>query len=176
MQSDALVIGLDLSLASTGLVVLGDAADVRETTALTTKLRGMERLADIEGRVLVRVGRDTRLWVIEGYSFGSKNMAKHMELAELGGVVKQALWRAKQTVLVVPPTRVKKFACGAGNAKKDDMRLAVYKRWGFEARTTDEVDAYALARIGLAYLGLDDKLTGPQREIVTALRGEEETA
>ncbi len=72
--------------------------------------------------------------------------------------------------LVVPPARLKKFACGKGNAKKDEIRLAVYKRWGFEAPTNDEVDAYVLARIGLAYLGYDDKLIKPQLEVIKDLK------
>jgi hypothetical protein len=60
-------------------------------------------------------------------------------------------------------------SCGRGNTKKDEVRLAVFKRWSFEAKTNDEIDAYVLARIGLAYLGYDDDLTKPQREVVEAL-------
>ena len=67
-------------------------------------------------------------------------------------------------------TRVEKVRHRPRNAKKDEVRLEVYKRWGFEAPTNDEVDAYVLARIGLAYLGYDDKLIKPQLEVIKDLK------
>ena len=76
--------------------------------------------------------------------------------------------RMQQPFLVVPPARLRSLP--AGNAKKDEVRLEVYKRWGFEAPTNDEVDAYVLARIGLAYLGYDDKLIKPQLEVIKDLK------
>ena len=93
-------------------------------------------------------------------------------LGELGGVIKCALFEERQPYIVVPPARLKKFACGKGNAKKDEVRLEVYKRWGFEAPSNDEVDAYVLARIGLAYLGYDTDLIKPQLEVIQALKKE----
>ena len=53
---------------------------------------------------------------------------------------------------MVAPQALKKFVTGKGNVKKDQMKLAVFKRWGVEFPTTDETDAYALAQWGQARL------------------------
>ena len=161
------VMGLDLSLTSTGMVVL-KSDGTAESMALTSEFKDAVRLAELREKVRVAIQLyRPKLVVIEGYSFGSRTAVAG--LAELGGVVKCELFEMQQPFIVVPPARLKKFACGRGNAKKDEIRLAVYKRWGFEAPTTDEVDAYVLARIGLAYLGYDTDLIKPQLEVIQAL-------
>jgi crossover junction endodeoxyribonuclease RuvC len=46
------------------------------------------------------------------------------------------------------PTMIKKFVCGVGkgNAKKENVIKDVYKRWGYEHKSNNVVDAYAIAR------------------------------
>ena len=162
------VMGLDLSLTSTGLVLLQDAETV-ESTTVSSRFKGEARLADIREKITTAVKlHRPQLVVLEGYAFGRPNQMA--ALGELSGVVKCSLFEMGQHYLVVPPTRVKKFATGRGNAKKDEVRLEVYKRWGFEAPSNDEVDAYVLARIGLAFLGYDDKLIKPQLEVIKDLK------
>jgi len=167
------VIGLDLSLTSTGAVVLspgeGQGGLRTESMVIKSKFKGEARLEHLREQIMALVSlNQPDLIVIEGYAFGRPNAMA--PLAELGGVVKHSLYVDGWKYLIVPPTRVKKFACGKGNAAKDEVRLGVFKRWGFEAKTNDEVDAYALARIGLAYLGLDDELIKPQIEVVKDLK------
>jgi crossover junction endodeoxyribonuclease RuvC len=169
-----IVIGLDLSLTSTGAVVLGPGEEqgdfcTEESLVIKSKYKGEARLEHLREQIMVLVSlNQPDLIVIEGYAFGRPNAMA--PIAELGGVVKHSLYINGWPFILVPPTRVKKFACGKGNAKKDEVRLGVYKRWGFEAKTNDEVDAYALARVGLAYLGVDDDLIKPQIEVVKDLK------
>lgn len=169
------VIGLDLSLTSTGAVVLSPGGEpgklAQESMVIKSKFKEEARLEHIREQVMELVGvNQPDLIVLEGYAFGRPNAMA--PLAELGGVIKHSLHTHGWIYLVVPPTRVKKYVCGKGNAKKDEVRLGVYKRWGFEAPTNDEIDAYGLARIGLAYLGCDDedKLTKPQLEVLKDLK------
>jgi crossover junction endodeoxyribonuclease RuvC len=69
------------------------------------------------------------------------------ELAgELGGHIKWLLWRAGYTVVLVPPSTLKLFVTGKGNAAKDQVMMAVLKRWGFESPNNDVADSYGLAR------------------------------
>ena len=172
-----IVIGLDLSLTSTGAVVLGPGEEqgsgegdpYTESLVIKSKYKGEARLEHLREQIMALVGlNQPDLIVIEGYAFGRPNAMA--PIAELGGVVKHSLYTHGWPFILVPPTRAKKFACGKGNAKKDEVRLGVYKRWGFEAKTNDEVDAYVLARIGRAYLGLDDDLIKPQLEVVQDLK------
>lgn len=169
------VIGLDLSLTSTGAVVLSPGEEphnvAQESMVIKSKFKGEARLEHIREQVMVLVGlNQPDLIVLEGYAFGRPNAMA--ALGELSGVIKHSLHVQGWPFMVVPPTRVKKYVCGKGNAKKDEVRLGVYKRWGFEAKTNDEIDAYGLARIGLAYLGCDDedKLTKPQLEVLKDLK------
>jgi len=160
--------GLDLSLTSTGVAII-QADGTSESMTIRSKFRDEARLADLRDKILATVKlHRPKLVVLEGYSYGS--VTSLASLAELGGLVKTGLFEVSQPVLVVPPARVKKFATGKGNSKKDEVRLAVYKRWGFEAPTNDEVDAYVLARTGLAFLGHDSGLIRSQIEVIEALK------
>jgi crossover junction endodeoxyribonuclease RuvC len=166
------VVGLDLSLTSTGVVVLTNAGDILSAGAIQPKARGMRRLDEILKAIRGCGPWDADqggLWVLEGYGFASSRVAAS---AELGGLVKHDLWAGNQQMLIVPPSTLKKFTTGKGNSQKDEMRLAVFKRWGFEHKANDVVDAYALARVGLAFRGWDDRLTKEQREALAKLEVE----
>ena len=179
------VFGIDPSLSSTGLVVLDRAGEVLLQQALTLGPKGptgAERLCRLKAMfdgVLHAMRRPAEsllggrhpLVVLEGYGYS----ASGQRLAELGewvGCIKLSLWEAGVPVVIVPPARLKRFTCGRGNAQKDEMRLAVFKRWGFEHQTNDVVDAYALAQLGRAILGWESRLTRAQEEVVRALRAE----
>lgn len=95
---------------------------------------------------------------MEGYSYGSQNTHAHA-LGEIGGITKLVLAKrfgathpALQS-LSIPPSTLKKFVTGKGNAPKDMMRLEVFKRWGLSFSTTDMTDAYALARAAQVIYG-----------------------
>ena len=53
--------------------------------------------------------------------------------------------------LKVPPMTLKKYAAGKGNAKKQEMLLQIYKRWGIEFNDDNAADSYALARLVAGY-------------------------
>ena len=44
---------------------------------------------------------------------------------------------------------------GSGTSKKEKVLLEVYKKWGFDAPTNNIADAFVLAKIGQAILGVD---------------------
>lgn len=171
-------LGLDLSLTSTGACVLTDDANVLVRMAIVAPGhcgKGFDRLYYIHNRLkLLLVEFTPDVIMIEGYSYGS---ARGLEAgAEVRGAVAIALaeccYELGRNVFLVPPTSLKKYVLGKGAGDKDMMRLGVYKRWGFEAPTNDEVDAYALARIGLAHLMGDAAvLTVPQQEVLDKVFG-----
>ena len=77
---------------------------------------------------------------------------------------------ANVPLLVVPPATLKKFVAGKGNAKKDTMRLETFKRWKYEHPSDNIVDAYGLAKVGLACAGGPGALTKQQKEVVNVLK------
>lgn len=109
-----------------------------------------------------------RLILIEGYSHGSNQSNKSMSIEFGWSLRRQMLCHG--LVIEVPPTTVKKFATGKGNAKKEQMLLHVFKRWGRECLTNDEADAFVLYRIGLCLARMSDPETQQQREVISTIR------
>jgi Holliday junction resolvasome RuvABC endonuclease subunit len=59
---------------------------------------------------------------IEDYAFTAKGKVFH--IGENTGILKYRLWEKKIQYKTVPPTQIKKFGTGRGNAKKEDMYAA----------------------------------------------------
>lgn len=94
--------------------------------------------------------------MIEDYSFGSKGRV--FNLAENCGLLKYMLYKNGYRFFTVPPTVVKKFATGKGNATKDKMYEAFVKDTFVDLHqilspttklgspTTDIVDAWYICK------------------------------
>ena len=138
--------GIDLSLTSTGVCVLRNG-ELEVIKRLNTKdLRGVERLMWIEHKLFEVLPNHLDLICLEGYSFGSQGRAV-FNIGELGGVIRRGLHIYEMPWLEIAPHSLKKFVTGKGNTKKEDMKLHIYKRWGVEFGSSDECDAYGLARM-----------------------------
>jgi Holliday junction resolvasome RuvABC endonuclease subunit len=129
------------------MAMAGDGEDRGKTVHLPDQ-RGFERvqlLAQEVGRVLYVWEPD--LVVVEGYAY-CKNISSFVTLVEIGTMVRAVLYESHFDWVVVPPTVLKKWTTGRGNAKKEDMVTAAATRWGFVSYSHDIVDAYALAQMG----------------------------
>lgn len=173
------IIGIDQSLTGTGLAVIDNSGNLVGTRIVNTaKLRGVERLAYISGKVneFVNESGERCIAAREGYSFGSKGRAT-FSLGELGGCVDMGLYKERPENLVsyymIPPTVVKKYCLGSGAAKKDSAYLLlVYNRTGLEFPDDNQADAYMIALTLLGFLmgrnirmkDFFDKLTPVQKE------------
>ena len=58
---------------------------------------------------------------LEGYAFATSAQAGVRSLAENTGLLKHKMWKNKLIFRTYPPTVIKKFATGKGNANKDQM-------------------------------------------------------
>ena len=141
------VVGLDLSLTATGIAAAG-VADVLRPKGLT----GPERLAWLCDRVdaIVKL-HNAALVVVEGYAYGRQNTAH--QLGELGGVIRLALWEAGIPYVDVPPSTLKKYATGRGNAGKEEVLAAAIRRLGYQGHDNNEADALWLRALGCAAYG-----------------------
>lgn len=180
----SLIIGIDPSLTSTGIVVLrGNKVELAVTTKNKPALGTIERVRLIYERIvdIQENLSDGEKWqapdliVIEGFSYGSKGRSV-FDIAYLGWRIREELeWLKEQDNipwLEVPPSQLKKFATGQGNANKEIILQQVYKRWGVEFSDNNQADAYVLAQIGRAYLGGMDDLAAFQQEVIANLKGE----
>lgn len=139
------VVGIDPSLSCTALVALhGDR--VAESKLVASKKRDTERLEDIRRAVLDFLdAHDPELVAIEGFAYNAKG-ASVFEMGGLGWLLRWALFMACRPYVIVPPSTLKLYATGVGNAPKEIVIREVFRRWQFEARDNNEADAYALAR------------------------------
>jgi crossover junction endodeoxyribonuclease RuvC len=146
------VMGLDLSTA-TGLACVTSAKKVRHSEQIQfKKLTGETRINSIAARILAQVEEQSpELVVIEDYAVGRFAGAAIVSIS-IGSVVRFLFWQNDIPFMVVSPTSLKRFVTGAGNAKKENMILEVYKRYGHTSATNDEADAIGLAMMGQAVL------------------------
>lgn len=146
------IVGLDLSLTATGVA---DWTGTYTISPPKTAADGMPRLDWLERRIL-DVTELADLVVIEGYSFGARRQSHTRAIAELGGVVRLALWRAGRPYVDVPPATLKKLSTGRGNAPKEEVLAAAIRRLGFEGHSKDEADALWLKVAALIHYGHPD--------------------
>ncbi|WP_327169514.1 hypothetical protein [Streptomyces subrutilus] len=144
-----LVVGLDLSLTSTGIAGDGWTANIR------TKTRGDARIRILQIGIADYI-KAADLVVMEGPSFGHGAQAGHEELAGLRVIVRQYCYRHHIPYAVIPPASLKVYATGNGRASKDGVRAAITDRYGYlteGAARYDEADAYAAMAAGYDWLG-----------------------
>lgn len=150
-------IGLDASLSSFGCYFMplnkgewfGFAVQTDTSHGSDTR-----RIMDVADAVLQSIAAISGygIAVFEDYGPINRTSGKVTQRAEICGILKYALLRqARVPVIMVPPKSLKQFATGKGNASKDMMLDAAAKE-GYYPDTTDEADAYFLAKIGVKLL------------------------
>ena len=111
--------------------------------------------------ILTSVHRVDKVY-LEGYSYGSTGKVFH--IAENTAILKYNLWDEQIEFEIIPPTVIKKFATGKGNANKEKMYEAfINENPGVDLRSeltprssnvispvSDIVDAYFIAKYGLS--------------------------
>ena len=100
---------------------------------------------------------------LEGYAFATSAQAGVRSIAENTGLLKHKMWKNKITFKTYPPTVIKKFATGKGNANKELMYEAFVdelltptdlkerltpKATKIKNPVSDLVDAYFIAKCG----------------------------
>lgn len=168
------VVGLDLSLTSTGVATAHDSTRIRPPAAFAPAELGplstIHRIRHIAAKVGKAVA-DADLVILE--SLFPSTMPGTMERVGL-------FWRVLDTVLVqapyagvatIHPVTLKVYATGSGRADKPAMVAAARHHFGGRIGGDDEADAAFCAAIGHAAIGRPILiLASPeQREAVTKL-------
>jgi Holliday junction resolvasome RuvABC endonuclease subunit len=170
------IMGLDLSLTSTGVSIGG------LTTSIRSKNKGSERLLEIRNEILTLAQEaGVQIVAVEGYSYASRHSQAH-SIGELGGVVRVALRELGVPVVVIPPTCRAKFATGKGNSGKSEVMSAISAKTGIiwsGGDGNDRCDAWILEQMTLTYLGLSqyewnaDQVLALKKCDFTAITGEQ---
>ena len=144
------IVALDLSLTRSGFATSEDYSGVLRPPKGYDA--GMLRLGWIREAVLA-IAEDADLVVVEGYSYGSKGRAV-VNIGELGGVIRLAFYDAGIPYVEVPPSSLKRFATGKGNADKDSVLAAAIRRLDYDGHYHDEADALFLLEMARTHYDL----------------------
>lgn len=144
-------IGIDPS-TKTGLCVLNETGEVVISREIVDKRsKDPERMYNIIEDTIEEIrfhdSQHETYVCIEQFGFASQ---RAILMGGYGWGIRMGLYREGIEYSEVAPAALKKFTGAKGNAKKDTIRLEVYKRWGFEHPSDNVVDAYVLAQIARA--------------------------
>lgn len=154
MSNEVIIIGVDPSLSHTAIHGPFGARGIE--TSPKNYAHPIARLVHI-GEEFDRVielalrhaaGNSAGFAYVEGYGFGTQ-MAH--ALGELGGMLRMQLYERGWTIVLVPPSTLKKFVTGSGAAEKDRMMVEILDRWKYKATDNNDADAYALLRFGIEH-------------------------
>lgn len=165
------IIGLDVSLVSTGVAVRrSDVPGVQVTAvsmpkkAATTDLQRQRLILARVSDIFSGLAEYERHVFFEDYAFASLT-GKAFTRAELAGMLKLCAAEAGCAVYTAGISALKRYISGKGNASKAEMQEAAVSRWGFSysasrAKQDDIVDAFCLTCLGEGYLASAAPFTG----------------
>ena len=158
-------IGIDQSLTGFAMSAVSVVNPSHyETWVFKSPYRGVQRLSDIQNWMFSKFehlkenGNSVVEVAMEGTVLASQSA---LVLGDLAAAVKLFLYdhfwdimnynpappQHLRTPLQIPPMTLKKYAAGKGNAKKQEMLMQIYKRWGIEFNDDNAADSYALGRL-----------------------------
>lgn len=162
-----MIVGLDLSLTSTGWARLDDGGV--EVGRIKSKGAQGASLADRAGRLaeiadqVMEVVTDSCAWnadlVLVEAPAQNQTTGHHHDRSGLWWLVVGLVMDLGRPVVEVSPTSLKKYATGKGNAGKDQVLAAVVRRYAdVDVAGNDEADALVLAAMGARHMGcpIDD--------------------
>jgi crossover junction endodeoxyribonuclease RuvC len=158
-KKESMFVGVDHSLTGTGVVVIDqDGCLIEQKLIKTTSEDSDEKRMTYIIDELSFIPKIVRLKTvyIEGPSFMSTGQAV-LQMGALHYLIRIFLYRKKVKYKIIAPGTLKKFVTGSGAAKKEQMLLHVYKRWGVEFKTNDLADAFSLAQLALEEYKSDKK-------------------
>jgi len=155
LEVENVAIGIDQSYSGFGFTVLNiDNPNEYTTVVFKAEHMHIDRLVWVQEKLrklfLLTTGLKQVTVAMEGYAFGT-TMA-HM-LGELGAIVKLVCYNELDGFdgkypYIIPPTTLKKYITGKGTGvQKNQILLAVYKKWGVEFNDDNAADSYALAML-----------------------------
>ena len=171
MRKTKIVLGLDLSLRSSGVIKLENDKIINQRL-IKSKPTGKLPIDELKRLMAIRDEVDIEnisLVVIEGIAFGIRKTTSLSQLSALNYMVREKCYSNKVPFIIVAPTTLKKFITGKGNIKKDVILLEIFKRYDIEFYDDNLGDAYGLAKIGESIL--NEKTDSPvfQTEVIKLL-------
>jgi Holliday junction resolvasome RuvABC endonuclease subunit len=149
------IVGIDPSLARTGLCVLCDKQVVFHSIETLSSTYTFIRQTVVVEEVLARMEKGDII-IMEDFGVPvrfSSTSGKFIERVELCGMLKYVLgWQHRHCLLTAPPTMMKLFITGKGNADKRRVKHVISTVWSANPKNDDEADAFGYAALAKAYI------------------------
>lgn len=156
---ETIVVGIDPSLSGCAVFTSHGEGKEWKSKKLGDDLRSRKkRYDDLLQAMAQFIGRTPSHIIIEGYLVHMKGNA--IGLVEVGWHIRRGLLERfpKATIIEVPPTSLKKFVTGKGNADKVAVATALSKRYGRAFDSDNMADAFGLMKFGCVLLGREKPL------------------
>jgi crossover junction endodeoxyribonuclease RuvC len=157
-------VGIDPS-TKTGIVVLDEDGEIWEAKEIEKEGKDPERMSSLIHSVMGHIC-DQDIVAIEGFGFAG---TAGFLLGGIGWGIRLDMFNRRIQYVEVAPNALKKFGSGSGTVGKDELGVAIYKRWGFEHKSDNVRDAYVLAQIARA-MHEPVKLLATQREVIHVIK------
>lgn len=169
------VVGIDPSLTGFAMTAMYPDGRVFEKE---TKTKAVHTLVDRMKRLRkLAIGAEDflkehlpELCLIEGYAYAAKGRAV-ISLGELGGVVRDHIVGLSDVTVEVPPTTLKRFLTGKGNADKLAVTQKLVRRFDREFKTDNLADSFGLALLGSVVLEYRVANTQFERDAASVVQG-----
>lgn len=152
------ILGLDLSLTGTGVVLLEDDRIKLELLIKSKPTEQKRPVDEIERLVLIKrkiisiiEEHKPDLVVIENLAFLAKGTSL-TQLSYLNYVIRAYLWENKIKFFLVAPPSLKKFITGHGKAQKEEVMESIFKTYHVAETDSNIADAFVLSLIGRTFL------------------------
>lgn len=163
MNEEIRYVGIDPS-TKTGFVIL----DVNGKAIVEEEIKSRAtddpyRMIDIVRQIKKQLKPNDKV-VIEGFAYAAKGRGVDFQYG-LGWMIRAMLYVEKIPYVDATPTQLKKFCSNRGNAKKEDLVLPMYKKWGYENHSDNIRDAYVLAKMVYSMYN-QDELQAYERDVL----------
>ena len=168
-------LGLDLSLGSSGIVIIDNNYQIIYKDTLKVLQLGVERLYFLEAQLKKVLDNYNEIIISCIESPAYRETGKIFELGEWAGIVKLELFKRSIPYIMAAPLALKKYVSGEGKSKgKETVLLDIYKNFNEEIRQDDEGDSYILSRIARDYhnkyiLGNEIEIKKYQQEVLAVV-------
>lgn len=150
------IAGLDLSTSRIGYAAPdGDLFSISATAGASDPARRLHELLRELERLLRLFPPRPDLVAVEGYSLASPGRLALVRLGEIGGVVRLRLFELDVPYVEIPPSSLKRFATGHGNADKYRMQARAIELGARGSVNDDEADAFHLRRMARIAHGIE---------------------
>ena len=146
-------LGLDLSLSSSGAVIIQNNYEILQRQVLSTSSVGVERLFFLEkllNSFLQENIDDICMICIESPAYGISE-GNLFHLGQWAGLVELILFKLGKEFIFATPSQLKKYVLGSGKGAKQLMLLKTFQNFNEEFDDDNMCDAYGLARIAHDY-------------------------